>query len=178
MKNLILVVLSVVVPGCAVASRQEAVDYHTNTGLPADYFSSQQGCFDAWQEVLNNWVKTTGGVRGSLQETRQVIAEDRESMLSRVIQRVWAMQARGGGSDNQSIVLQFSSAVNEVADNRILPRECATIVWLQPLFVEDSGVFASGANEELRAVSPPEARRDSRSFSYWLLMRMLERGPD
>lgn len=176
MKRLFLICLALVVSGCVTTVSPGAMPSQAQRGLPADYFESQQGCFDAWAEILDSWVKTTGGVRGSLQETRRITA-DGTSVLSRIMQRAWVLQARGGASDDRSIVLQFSEALEDVAPDAV-PDECVTIVWLQPLLIERSEASTEGVEEELRAVAPPEALQDSRSFSNWLLMQMLTRSPD
>jgi len=177
MKRLLLICLSLVVSGCVTTVSPRAMPSQAQRGLPADYFDSRQGCFDAWAEILDSWVKATGGVRGSLHETRRITAADGTSVLSRIMQRVWVLQARGGASDDRSIVLQFSEALEDVAPDAV-PDECATIVWLQPLLIERSKAFTEGAEEELRSAAPPEALQDSRSFSNWLLMQMLTRSPD
>ncbi|WP_421570530.1 hypothetical protein [Stenotrophomonas sp. PD6] len=176
MKFLALFVLVLASCGCATTPRPVG---HTDRqrGLPEDYFDSQQGCFAAWQDVLDDWVRVTGGVRGTLQETRRITAADERSVLSRTIQRVWRMQAYGGGHDQRSIVLQFSDALDKIGPNASLPQECTTIIWLQPLLVETPGVFSEGARDKLLEAAPSGAREDTRIFSKWLLYGILTAEP-
>jgi hypothetical protein len=141
--------------------------------LPADYFSSQQKCFDAWQEIVDEWTFNGGKILGTLDETRRVLRKDDKSRLSLLFKKVWEKQSPGipyVEPSNKEISLIFNSSVSDE-----VPEECGSIVWIQEVFAQADGALSSDDKNALIMVAPQSARADDRSFSRWLLYGLLKK---
>ena len=157
--------------GCSAARHSVAAEAN-RAGLPADYFSQQERCFDAWQAVVDDWIAGGGGMRKTVSETRQAIARDERSKLALIIRGVWKKRANSASADHGKLVAIFGSVAS-----REMPEGCSSIIWLQPLLVEPSGVIPEDARVSLLAEAPIDARESSRRFGQWLSFALLTPEP-
>jgi hypothetical protein len=176
-KVLYCVALASLLVGCSIAGEKGERPQADVTQHLDDIFAVRQECIYAWQDMLGEWASATGGIEGTLAETRAGIRDDPNSKISRIVQRVWSKQAAGGGKDWMSVAEQLDSAIREVVTSPALPEECASLTWLQPLLVETPGVFSEGAKEKLLETAPSESREETRIFSKWLLYGILTAEP-
>lgn len=162
------VLLFLLVCGCANTSSPASGYQGDEIVIPTSYFSGQERCFLAWQELLDEWVAINGGMRHSVRETRLVIAEDEDSALSRLFRKVWLQLGGSTSVDARDVALAFEA----VASEEVLAG-CGSIVWLQPLLVETPSVLTEEVLESLLEEAPKQAREDSRTFSRWLSYELL-----
>ncbi|WP_312320640.1 hypothetical protein [Stenotrophomonas sp.] len=160
--------------GCSSVSQPSIRSGHDPL-FPEGYLETQSLCIDAWDEVIKEWVVSTGGFRKTIDETRHGIAMDKSSRLSRIIQKVWSARGYQGDEGWISVTDKLNSAIAEVAADGGIPRVCSSYSWLHPLWVEVPGVFSEGAEQALLAAAPPEASGSSRALSRWLLLSLLIR---
>lgn len=136
--------------------------------LPSDYFDGQQRCYAAWTNILDQWIKQTGGLRPSLEASRQMIAEDTHTDLSRLIRATWKKLGNPQQATSSDIAFAFASVVTDE-----VPPDCRPLIWLRPLLTEVPETFAPGAKQVLLMKAPAADRVGDNAFSGWLILQLL-----
>jgi len=162
--SVFLVAALVLCAGCASSDSSHA----RATSLPLDYFDSQQRCYAAWTNILDQWIKQTGGLRPSVDASRRMIAQDTKTDLSRLIRATWKKL----GNPQQATSIDIASAFSSVVTDEV-PPDCRTIIWLRPLLTEVPETFAAGAKQALLNEAPVNDRVGDHAFSAWLILQLL-----
>lgn len=140
----------------------------SGAGLSSDYFEPQRVCYGAWQGLVEEWMAGGRGMRMTLEETKRSIAEDSSSRLSEIVRDVWSRQA---GERTLSRIKTGEFLASAAAE--VVPKGCASIIWLRPALVETPGVFSEASEISLMATAPVDVRGDSRAFGQWLSYQLL-----
>lgn len=138
--------------------------------IEEDYFSAQNRCYDAWGELMREWVSVGGGMKSSIQETRQFVRSDSRSQLSRIIRRTWVSDVWRQRPEQWPNVRATSLAFQDGLRGEV-PDGCRSIVWLEPLLTEQ--IVSEHTRSALTASAPPDVRDEGRAFSRWLVYMML-----
>jgi len=157
--------------GCMVKHDAVLAEEDQADGL-VGYLSEQKRCVGAWRSVIDDWVENGGGIRSTVSETRQALARDEKSKLALIIRQVWKKQSRLVSVDHRKAALIFDTVAS-----REMTEECSSIIWLQALLVEPTGVIPEDVMASLLAEAPIEVRDDSRKFGQWLSYELLTPEP-
>lgn len=141
-------------------------------------FATQRQCVNGWYAVLSEWADATGGVQGTIAETRARIAADDRSRLSKVIQRVWRMQRKGKRGDRMDRGLVFQSEASRLVREIGMPDECSSIIWVSGVLLQEPEFFAEGARDQVLSAAPPKALDHFDWQSSWLFDGLLAREPN
>lgn len=141
-------------------------------------FATQRQCANGWYAVLSEWADATGGVQGTIAETRARIAADDRSRLSKVIQRVWRLQRKGKRGDRMDRGLLFQSEASGLVREIGMPDECSSIIWVSGVLSQEPEFFAEGARDQVLSAAPPEALDHFDWQSSWLFDGLLVREPN
>ncbi|MBW8852313.1 MAG: hypothetical protein JF600_16190 [Xanthomonadales bacterium] len=171
MNKYLLFFCAVFLCGCMVKHDAVLAEEGQADGL-VGYLSEQKRCVSAWRSVIDDWVENGGGIRSTVSETRQAIARDERSKLALIIRQVWKRQSRSVSVDHRKTALIFDTVAS-----REMTEECSSIIWLQALLVEPTGVIPENVMASLLAEAPIEVRDDSRKFGLWLSYELLTPEP-
>lgn len=154
---------------------------HINHGM-RKFAESKANCYSLWQGILAEWHANGGGVKDSLQITRNQISNDRKSKFAEFVRNTWLKQQ----PDRESQVPKTWSWPISLAEFRRvaantdyrsldLPREC------QVLDILDSQVWSSelarGPGIARRLMETPDnipwrSPEAQQWTTYWLMVGM------
>lgn len=178
-----LIVTVSILAAASCASYGTAGETRAAAQLPTDYFSLNEKCMKAWDDVFVEWLRYGGGVKQSMTETRRQIALDAKSRFAAMVRATWAAQRPQ--SSNRSKVgswpvaeVEYQRVIGNVhfSDADGIPAECETVVWLDSILWDD--LRSDGAIDSARrpAEVPHDLKWESPDaqqwVSYWLFVRL------
>jgi hypothetical protein len=178
-KNLLLFVL--MVAACSNAGSRQESDMQEDSGLDAaaKIADQQSGCFMEWRRLVEEWNRESGGVAGTLVETRQRIARDSKSAFSAFVRDVWASQIKAGSIKNfgawpvdpvvEKQVVDHADAISET----YVSKNCALHSFPRALLFNELSSREMPSTHRKLLETPPEMEWDpyqgGRYLLFWLL---------
>lgn len=168
---------------CAAASSSSAAGRAgENAGDAMDAtaraFSDNNRCSREWGRLVEEWVKSTGGIGRTIAATRQSIASDKRSRFAEATRATWqkspveTLQVGTWPISTEKYRAVTGDALDAFA--RYVSSECLSTAWLSP-FLWDA-VRSQGSSHVMqnRVVDMPlELRGDAASASRWLTYWLL-----
>ena len=178
-------VLVILVASCAGAvtpasESKTSKDAGVSAPLPDDYFTSTRACWKEWDTLLGEWVKNGGGVKGSINDTRDQISRDKTSSFAKMVRNIWDHQSTVNYKNYDVTILPWpiqdslwdmvSSASLEPALSAV-SSPCASLAWLGPTLWDHLIISKSYFPREMPDFIRTDPHAAGNWMVYWILIR-------
>ena len=141
-----------------------------------DVWGQQSNCVGSWERLLDEWKSNGGGLRSSMADTRQQIAQDQKSEFANLVRAAWAAQSSG---DNKPELGQwplpadsYRSVMAAVPSKGFVPRDCAVPIYLDNWLFRELGHGARRLDDMPASLDAADATSSNHWLLYWLFARI------